>query len=212
MKHIGVLLVNTGSPDSCKTEDVKKYLHQFLMDPYIVDYPHWFWAPFLKEFLLPRRSPKSAQKYAEIWTEHGSPMKVIQQGDRYARQCGETSRKIAELLSLPAQAWQICYQSKFGPAPWTQPATIEIAKNLPKKGVRSIQVFCPGFAIDCLETLHEIAIELKKEFLAAGGQNFEYIPALNASPLHVKALTQIILEEAMPESAAQSPAAHFQSF
>lgn len=320
MSGIGILLVNTGSPDTPNVDDIKKYLVQFLMDPHIVGLPTWFWKPFLNFFLLPVRAPKSSRRYQTIWCKNGSPLtsttqhlsllvevelnrigddqfsvlpamrygnpslsnqlekleksdmekiivlplfpqtsytttesireeisrfssskpilfidgywnhpaylfainshldfhrKNLPKADRilfsfhgipeiktrikdtYEGQCRKTASNIAETLSLPKNSWDIGFQSKFGPGKWIEPSTRLVLKQYAKNGVESVQVFCPGFAVDCLETLHEIDIELKETFFRSGGKNFQYIPALNAGIDHRKALVQIISSKLM---------------
>ena len=93
--------------------------------------------------------------------------------------------------------WQATFQSRFGPQPWLQPYTDETLEQWGASGVKSVQVICPGFSADCLETLEEIAAENRHIFLEAGGQAFAYIPALNASPAHLDALADIC-EKVLP--------------
>lgn len=317
MKAIGVLLVNTGSPDSVKVDDIKKYLLQFLSDPHIVGLPGWIWKPILKNILVPVRAPKSSRRYQYIWGQNGSPLinttqklaflveeqlnknseihfsvisamrygnpsfvnqleiiesskveKIIilplfpqpsfattesirdeitwfspnkpftfingywnhpayltaiknhiisqlpelpkvekvlfsfhglpiskyQHQDTYEEQCKTTAKMIAEACSLPTNGWDISFQSKFGPGKWTEPSTKHVLEQYGKNGIDSVQVFCPGFAVDCLETLHEISFELKDHYLKFGGRKFQYIPALNAGIDHCNALVSIILD------------------
>ena len=87
-----------------------------------------------------------------------------------------------------------CFQSRFGREPWLQPYIDETLKSMPEKGVKSVQVVCPGFSADCLETLEEIGEENRDYFLEAGGERFEYIPCLNAEPEHIDALSQLVIE------------------
>ncbi len=89
-----------------------------------------------------------------------------------------------------------CFQSRFGKAQWLQPYLDQTMKSLPDQGVKSVQVICPGFSADCLETLEEIAGENKEYFMESGGERFEYIPALNDRPEHIDALMTILREEA----------------
>lgn len=127
-----------------------------------------------------------------VFSFHGIPKQSLDQGDPYFCQCQKTARLIAETLGLEKDAYLITFQSRFGPAEWLQPYTDKTLMALPKNGVKSVDVFCPGFSSDCLETLEEIAIQNKRFFIDAGGLDYRYIPALNAQPMHVSALARLI--------------------
>jgi ferrochelatase len=109
---------------------------------------------------------------------HGLP---LSHKDPYAQQCKRSAALIATKLRLQSDEWMLTYQSRRGNQPWLQPYTDETLRQLACDGVESVTVACPGFAADCLETLHEIEIEARETFLAAGGTDFQYVPALNAS-------------------------------
>ena len=134
----------------------------------------------------------SAQKL--VFSYHGEPRRYLDQGDPYHCQCLKTSRLVAELLGLEEDEYTSCFQSRFGREEWLKPYTDETLKSLPGEGVKSVQVICPGFSADCLETLEEIGIENRDYFLEAGGESFGYIPCLNSSPEHIEALAQITAE------------------
>jgi ferrochelatase len=119
---------------------------------------------------------------------HGIPERNFHQGDPYFCKCQKTARLLAEELMLRDGEWSVSFQSRFGPAGWLKPYTSEVLAQLPGRGVRDVTVICPGFAVDCLETLEEIAIENRDTFLRAGGERFEYVPALNARPEHARFL------------------------
>ncbi|BCX89847.1 protoporphyrin/coproporphyrin ferrochelatase [Methylomarinovum tepidoasis] len=125
---------------------------------------------------------------------HGLPEKSRRQGDPYYDQCVTSARLIAEALGLGTDDWMLVFQSRFGPARWLEPYCVEILQRLPQQGVRSVDVVCPGFAVDCLETLEEIAGTNREIFLQAGGGRYRYIPALNDSPRHL-ALMRTLAEE-----------------
>ena len=131
-----------------------------------------------------------------LFSFHGLPQSFADKGDPYPQQCQQTALRVAEALNLPAQAWSMSYQSRFGFAKWLAPYTFETLESLPSRGIRNISLVCPGFSVDCLETLEEIQIRGKEVFLAKGGESFKYIPALNNSPQHVLALGAIIRETA----------------
>lgn len=122
---------------------------------------------------------------------HGLPLSHSQ-GDPYAQQCERSAALIATKLQLRSDEWMLTYQSRRGRQPWLQPYTDETLRQLAAEGVDSVTVACPGFAADCLETLHEIEIEAKEIFLSAGGTDFQYVPALNASSDQTDLLLSLI--------------------
>ncbi len=313
----GILLVNLGTPDAPTAAAVRPYLKQFLSDPRVVEIPPFIWAIILNFFILPFRSKQSAEKYASIWTDEGSPLKfhtekqgmLLQEhlngrghevkvvvamrygspsidaglrelkqagcdrililpaypqysgtttasvydavfkhyatvrnvpdlrfvkhyhddpgyiealrdsvlrhwqqhgrpeklvmsfhgtpkrtlllGDPYHCECHKTGRLLAAQLGLSDSDYVVSFQSRFGKAEWLQPYTAPTVQELAKQGVRRIDVMCPGFSSDCLETLEEIAMEVRQDFLAAGGQDFHYIPCLNEEPRWIAALADI---------------------
>ncbi|WP_392431967.1 ferrochelatase [Yersinia sp. HM-2024] len=128
---------------------------------------------------------------------HGIPKRYAQLGDDYPQRCEDTSRALREALdlSLPAEQVMMTYQSRFGREPWLTPYTDETLKSLPSQGVKHIQLICPGFSADCLETLEEIKEQNREIFLHAGGEKFEYIPALNDDKAHIDLLEQLIKQE-----------------
>ncbi|MCP9758205.1 ferrochelatase [Aquitalea sp. S1-19] len=315
----GVLLINLGTPDAPTTKAVRPYLKQFLSDPRVVEIPRLLWWPILNGIILNTRPKKSAEKYASIWTQEGSPLLVHTQkqcklvkgllgergqqnlvvdyamrygnpsvesvicqmrergvdrllvvplypqyaasssgtaldavfttllkqrnmlevrtvrhfhdhpgyiaalaqrvssywrqngrpdklvmsfhgvpkstlikGDPYHCECLKTGRLLAEALELGADDYIVTFQSRFGRAEWLQPYTAPTLKALGKAATRRVDVVCPGFVGDCLETLEEIAMEGKEDFLMAGGGEYRYIECLNESPVWIDALADII--------------------
>ncbi len=145
-----------------------------------------------------------ASRIQAFWSEHGRPQRLLlsfhglpeksrAQGDPYYDQCLTSACLIAEALDLNAGDWQVVFQSRFGPANWLKPDCVEVLKSLPKEGVRAVDVVCPGFAVDCLETLEEIAIGGREVFLQSGGEQYRYIPALNDSDEQAEMLASIVL-------------------
>ena len=126
-----------------------------------------------------------------LFSFHGLPRRYVDAGDPYQEQCQLTARLVATRLALPADAWSVAYQSRVGGARWLEPYTVDRLRALATQGTRRVVVCCPGFAVDCLETLEEIAIRGRASFLAAGGASFDYVPALNDGPVHVECLAQI---------------------
>lgn len=135
------------------------------------------------------RHPRS-QKL--LFSFHGLPKSSLLQGDPYHCECHQTARLIAEQLGLRDEDWLLTFQSRFGMTEWLQPYTDKTLKKLPSEGIESVDVFCPGFSADCIETLEEIDMQNHEIFLRHGGKSFNYIPALNDTRTHIQALARII--------------------
>lgn len=313
----GVLLCNLGTPDAPTAPAVRRYLAEFLSDPRVVEIPRLLWLPLLHGVILPFRASKSAAKYATIWTDGGSPLKLwterqakrlqgwlgerghrvlvdyamryanpsiagrldamvaagatrvlvlsaypqysgtttasvidavnawsakqrnipelrfvnryhddrgylqalakriekywqehgrpdhfvmsfhgvpertLHLGDPYHCECHKTARLLAEWLGLDATQYTLTFQSRFGKAKWLEPYTEPTLVALARAGKQRVDVACPGFTSDCLETLEEIAQEGRDAFIAAGGKRFHYIPCLNADDAWITALGEI---------------------
>lgn len=332
--RIGVLLVNLGTPAAPTARAVRPYLRQFLSDPRVVEIPRVAWWPILYGIILNTRPPKSAAKYAAIWTPEGSPLRVhterqakllqgyllqaghpdiqvefamrygepavtgalmrlkerqctrvlvlplypqyaasttasafdaladatrhvrnlpelrfvrsfhdhpdyihalgqrmvehwrehglpekvvmsfhgvprfaLDHGDPYHCECHKTARLLAETLSLKPEQYVLTFQSRFGRTEWLKPYTERTLRELAKQGIHTVDVICPGFVADCLETLEEIAIECKAAFLAAGGGQFRYVPCLNEQPEFIGALRNIATGHMQDWLARSQPAA-----
>ncbi|MGE5097884.1 MAG: ferrochelatase [Betaproteobacteria bacterium] len=318
----GVLLVNLGTPEAPTPAAVRRYLGEFLWDPRVVQIPRPVWWLILNLAVLPLRSPKSAAKYAKIWTPDGSPLRVyhdrqvqllrgylgerlkapipvagamrygrpsvadgvkelvdkgcgrilvipmypqyaasttasvndvlepavkklrpapeirfvkdfhdhaayakaiaknvndywlktgrpdrlvmsfhglpkrsVERGDPYQDQCLASARLIATELGWNDPRTIVTFQSRFGAQEWIGPATADTLAALGRDGVKRVDVICPGFAADCLETLEEIGIEGRKTFLSAGGKEFHYISTTNDTPSWMTALTILAMEK-----------------
>ena len=317
----GVLVVNLGTPEEPSPSALRKYLKEFLSDPRVVEIPPILWWPILNFIILTIRPKKSAEKYASVWTNEGSPLRVysekqveklkenlnnlgvnvevslamrygkpsisesidnlrkknvnkllilplypqfsasttatvfdkvfeklikmrnppairtvksfhdddsyitamgnqilnfwkntptpdlllfsfhgvparsLYKGDPYHCHCLKTARLIAEKIGLKDEEWKVSFQSRFGKAEWLKPYTTQVIKSLPKNGIRSLHVVCPGFVSDCLETLEEIKMEAKEDFFGAGGKDFKYISCLNDGPFGINMLTEILVKE-----------------
>ena len=126
-----------------------------------------------------------------MFSFHGIPKRNLLAGDPYYCQCQFSARQIADRLGLEESQWLASFQSRLGRAEWLKPYTDQTLEELGKSGVKQLQVICPGFSIDCLETLEEIAMEGKEEFIEAGGEDLKYIPCLNDSEAHVAALSRL---------------------
>ena len=142
-----------------------------------------------------------------LFSFHGIPKRFFLAGDPYPCECYKTSRLVAEQLNLPEQQWQTVFQSRFGREEWVKPYTDDTLKSLGQAGIKRVDVICPGFAADCLETLMEIEQENRHWFLQAGGQEFHYIPALNATVEHIQTLLALVIQHSQgwPECARSQP-------
>ena len=125
---------------------------------------------------------------------HGLPEQLTAWGDPYFHQCHKTAALIAAQLELNDKEWMIVFQSRFGKAEWLKPYCVNTLEELPSQGIKTIDMICPGFAVDCLETLEEIAMENKAIFLESGGTDYRYIPALNDSDTHVDVLMNVLMQ------------------
>jgi len=160
---------------------------------------------FIKRFhTAPEFIGPLGDKIAAYWQQHGKPQKLVmsfhglprqcvEQGDPYCRDCYETARALAAYLGLADDAYLVTFQSRFGPAKWLEPYTEPTLKKLAQQGVTEIDVVCPGFLADCLETLEEIQVEVCEAFMHAGGKRFRYISALNDDPAWIASLADMVL-------------------
>ncbi|MCP4664397.1 MAG: ferrochelatase, partial [bacterium] len=144
-----------------------------------------------------------AASVRELWETQGEPEKLLLSfhsipqrystaGDPYHRQCLETARLLGEELGVADGRYEVAFQSRFGREPWLDPATDATVQALAGAGVESLDVLCPGFAVDCLETIEEIDQLTRELFLAHGGQRFRYVPCLNDRPDHARLLAALI--------------------
>jgi ferrochelatase len=147
----------------------------------------------------------SAQNIRDYWAQHGRPDKLVmsfhgvpqytlEKGDPYHCECLKSGRLIAEALGLSQEQYIVSFQSRFGKAEWIKPYTTATLAELGKQSVKRVDVVCPGFVADCLETLEEIAQEGKEDFLHAGGSEYHYIPCLNTRADWIQALGDLLLE------------------
>lgn len=127
-----------------------------------------------------------------LFSFHGIPKRHVDNGDPYYEQCMSTVRLVTEKLNLTNENFSISFQSRIGRTKWLMPYTDQVLQELPQRGIKDLHVICPGFSVDCLETLEEIAIRGRKQFLNAGGESFNYISAMNDSTHHLSVLKNII--------------------
>ncbi|OOF70717.1 ferrochelatase [Rodentibacter caecimuris] len=130
-----------------------------------------------------------------LFSYHGIPLRYENAGDYYRQHCKQTSIAIADKLGLTENQWAISFQSRFGKEEWLQPYTDQFLSQAVSQNIQKIAVVCPGFSADCLETLEEIAEENREVFLNAGGLSYQYIPALNTEPDHIKMMADLILNK-----------------
>ena len=169
----------------------------------------WRWLPetrFVNDYFAdPGYIEALAARIEQHWTQvggrshllfsyHGIPAVYVKEGDPYKAQAEETSRLVVARLGLAADEWSHCYQSRFGSVVWLQPYTEDTLKELAKRGMKNVTVLSPSFAVDCLETLEEVAIEYRDKFLKLGGERLTLVPALNDDARHVEVLTSIVVK------------------
>lgn len=130
-----------------------------------------------------------------LFSFHGIPLRYENTGDYYRTHCQQTAAAVAQGLGLNEKQWGLTFQSRFGKEEWLQPYTDEFLSNAAAQGIKKVAVICPGFAVDCLETLEEIAEENKDYFITNGGESYQYIPALNASPAHIETLGKLVINQ-----------------
>lgn len=171
---------------------------------------HWRWVPALQFITQYHDDPAYiaalANSVRQHWQTHGKqhlllsfhglPKRYLMNGDPYHCQCYKTGRLLAEHLHLGKEEWSVSFQSRVGREEWLRPYTDELLLNFASHGPKRVSVLCPGFAADCLETIEEIALRNREDFLKAGGEAFDYIPALNDSADHVELLGQLIARHA----------------
>jgi ferrochelatase len=139
-----------------------------------------------------------------VMSFHGVPRFTLDKGDPYHCECQKTGRLLAEALQLKPEQYHVTFQSRFGRAEWLKPYTAEVLTRLGKQKTERVDVVCPGFVADCLETLEEIAIEGKTLFIQAGGREYHYIPCLNERDDWIQALTDIVLKNLLGWASSDS--------
>jgi ferrochelatase len=156
-------------------------------------YEHPLWVEAVAETIRRCRETNGTPDKL-VFSLHGIPQRYVNQGDPYRDQCEKSVRAVVGALGLNEDEWLLTYQSRVGREPWLQPYTDETMKELGSAGLRQLQVVCPGFAVDCLETLEEIAMQNRDFFTEAGGEKFDYIAALNDSESHARLMNAIARE------------------
>ncbi|MCP4419405.1 MAG: ferrochelatase [Chloroflexi bacterium] len=317
--RVGVLLLNLGTPEAATAKALRPFLHQFLSDQRVIEYPAWLWKPILNGIILNVRPKKSAKLYQSIWTEDGSPLLVysqnianklqtvlektwgdslkvvlamrygnpsikagleelrqanaqhvlvlplfpqysatttatlydeifdvlktwrwmpelrtvnsyhehplyiealanqirnfwvengrsqklllsfhgiprsyVEKGDPYYHFCQRSAQLIADALALEENEYQVCFQSRFGPEEWLQPYTDKTLEQWAQNSLSSVDTICPGFAVDCLETIEEMGQENRHIFLGNGGEQYQYIPCLNDGDDQIRLMLDLV--------------------
>jgi len=147
------------------------------------------WVAAIAQSIRDHRDANGAGEHL-LFSFHGLPQRLVDAGDPYQRQCETGARAIADALGLGDDQWSLSYQSRFGAERWLSPATDASLDALAGRGVRRVDVIAPGFAVDCLETLEEVAMMLAERFAGRGGE-LRYIRCLNDAPSHARALAAI---------------------
>jgi ferrochelatase len=176
-----------------------RFIHRYHDDPAYLD----ALSASIREF-----RGREGEAHKLLFSFHGIPRDYHASGDPYPDQCHTTARGVVERLGLRSEQWRVTFQSRFGAQEWMKPYTDETLKQWGAEGIESVQVVCPAFAADCLETLEEIAKENRDHFLQAGGQSYAYIPALNDRPDHIAMLADLIARHVCgwPESEEEQSA------
>jgi len=134
----------------------------------------------------------SPQRNHLLMSFHGLPQVNVDRGDPYYDQCQKTANLLAGQLGLETSHWSLCFQSRFGKQAWLKPYTSEVLSELATNGTRAVDIICPGFSADCLETLDEIQIEYRDLFMQQGGEEFQYISALNDDDKHIEMMRTLL--------------------
>jgi ferrochelatase len=179
-------------------------------DAVAAELQRWRWLPELRFVGHYHDHPGYIRALADsvraYWSGHGRPDKLLISfhgiprdyflaGDPYYCECQKTARLLAESLELGEDQWQLSFQSRLGPREWLKPYTSETLEAFGKEGVKKVQVLCPGFSADCLETLEEIAMENRDVYLEAGGEAYGYIPCLNDGEGHMMAISELVEQQ-----------------
>lgn len=130
-----------------------------------------------------------------LFSYHGIPLRYEKMGDYYREHCKQTTIAVVNKLGLTENQWEMTFQSRFGREEWLQPYTDKFLESAATQNIQKIAVICPGFSVDCLETIEEIDKENRENFLKNGGQSYQYIPALNVEHAHIEMMGKLILEK-----------------
>ena len=181
----------SGTTTASVFDKVSNYLQKYRWIPHLHFLHSYHTEPLYIQGIAQSIQKIRKNKAKILFSYHGTPLKYLLRGDPYHCECYKTTRLVAELLKLKEEEYLTCFQSRFGIQKWLPPYTDKIIEKLAKKK-QEIVIVCPGFAVDCLETLEEIADENKKKFFKAGGAKYHYIPCLNDTQAQLKLLSFLI--------------------
>ncbi|EDP45962.1 ferrochelatase [Rickettsiella grylli] len=174
-------------------------ISQFFQTSRVIPHIKWITSYFDQRWYIKaivsqikKMRAKQSQPSYLLFSFHGLPQRYIENGDPYQQHCFSTVRLIAEQLQLTKDTYQVVFQSRFGKTAWLKPYCDRVLQTLPARGIKNVTIICPGFAVDCLETLEEISKRYRMLFLDAGGEQLTYIPALNDTACHVEGLSQLV--------------------
>jgi ferrochelatase len=188
-----------GATTASAIDAVCRALQEFRWQPAIRTLPPWYDDPAyiaaLRDSLDAGLAALDFEPQTVLASFHGMPQRTLDRGDPYHCQCVKTVRLLREMLGWGEDRLRLTFQSRFGAGAWLKPYTDETLAALPGQGVRRVAIIAPGFAADCLETLEELAIRGREQFLEAGGEHFAYIPCLNDSPQGIGLLRGLVARE-----------------
>lgn len=181
IRDVGFVGANPAQPAKSADAPVAHFIADYHLDP--------GWIQAITESIRAHRAQHGNAAHL-LFSFHGLPQRLADNGDPYPSQCEAGARAIAAALGLRDESWTLTYQSRFGREKWLEPATADTLQSLADRGIRNVDVVAPGFAVDCLETLEEVAQMLKNDFRARGGE-LRYIACLNDSAAHARVLAAI---------------------
>jgi ferrochelatase len=185
----------SGSTTGSTFDEVSDVLRKFKVIPEIKFIDNYVEHPLYIKALAESVKEKFNQNTNDdflLVSYHGIPQRYADEGDIYPKHCEKTTELLVQELGLKDSQYKMSYQSIFGREKWLTPYTEATLKDLAKNGVKNIKVICPGFSADCLETIEEIDMENREYFMEAGGEKYEYIPALNYNEKHINCLVNIL--------------------
>lgn len=179
------------------TADAIQHVTSKLARPPVINFIQYYYdhPAYIEALANSVRKVWSEQGRAEklLMSFHGIPQDYADAGDPYPAQCRQTAKRLASALKLDDQEWVLTFQSRLGPKQWVQPYTDKTLETMAQSGLKNIQVICPGFSADCLETLEEIQMENREVFLGSGGEAYQYIPCLNSDAEHIQMMVSLVL-------------------
>ena len=186
---------NSATTTATTFQHLAATLHQYRNQPSVDFIDSYYQHPAYIEALtqsVRNHWSETGSGFHLVMSFHGLPQINVDRGDPYYVQCQRTAKLLAVQLGLEESDWSLCFQSRFGRQAWLKPYTRETLAELAASGTRSVDIICPGFSADCLETLDEINIEYRNLFMQQGGEQLHYIPALNDQPVHIEMMIDLL--------------------